>query len=36
LVLSVKLHNGNPLAFLRDLIVGNVDAAYRVIFPDTS
>jgi len=36
LVLSVKLQNGNPLAFLRDLLVGNFDAAYRAVFPDTS
>jgi hypothetical protein len=36
LVLSVKRHNGNPLAFLRDLIVGNFDAACRVVLPDTS
>jgi hypothetical protein len=36
LMLSVKLQKGDPLAFLRDLVVNNLATARRAIFPDTS
>ena len=36
LMLSVKLQKGDPLAFLRDLVVNNLATARRAVFPDTS
>ena len=36
LLLSVRLQQGDPLAFTRDLVANNLHKARRAIFPDTS